>query len=136
MRKIRGMISRIGLLGCLLIAGSVVAVAQQAAAPPAPLPHDRPELGLSQQQKDQIKQIREEHRERLRALRSDTSLTPAQRRARARELRKETRAKVDAVLTPEQRTKLRQFRQERRAHRLGRSPAGGPGGAAGGPGNF
>jgi hypothetical protein len=128
MQKFKRILSGAGLMALSLIVGSAMGLAQQASTPAAPLPHERPELGLSQQQKDQIQQIREEHRAKLHGLRSNSAMTRPERRARARELRKELNTKIDAVLTPEQRTKLQHLRQERRAERRAHSPAGGRGG--------
>lgn len=132
MKPMPQIFSSLVLVGCFLIAGPSALLAQQKAAP---LPHERPELGLTQEQKDQIQQIRETQRQKLRAVRSDSALSPQERRTKAHELRKETRAKVDAVLTPEQRTKLAQFRKEYRDHHRARKPGNGPG-RSGSPDNL
>lgn len=94
------------------------------------------QLGLSEDQKTQIKAINESYRPQFDALRDDASLTKEQRREKFQALQKERVAKVDAVLTPEQRTKAQEMRakqQERMKHlRDGKGPRGhGPGGPGG-----
>lgn len=92
--------------------------------------HDRldaAELGLTDEQKEQIRQIRERQREQLETLRRDQNLSPEERRAKARELRKQTREQVQAVLTPEQWEKLQQRRQQRREEMRKRGGRRGPG---------
>lgn len=91
------------------------------------------QLGLSEDQQKQIKAINESYRPQLDALRDDASLTNEQRREKFQALQKERVAKVDAVLTPEQRTKAQEMRAKhpgRAKHqRDGKGPRGhGPGG--------
>lgn len=109
------------------------------AAPDAPKTHERgkhkgagkriaAELGLTDSQKSQIKAIRQAARTERDAIRNDTKLTREQKRAQMKELHAATRAKVEAVLTPEQRQKLAALRAqhkanrgERKGHREGRN---------------
>jgi Spy/CpxP family protein refolding chaperone len=84
----------------------------------APSPEDWfNELGLSQEQRDQIHQIFARNEERMKAYRSES-------RARLDELRKMLRDEINAVLTPEQKKKndemIRRF-EERRKQESGRS---------------
>ena len=51
----------------------------------------------------------------MKAIREDTTLSKEQRMAKIMELRKGTDEQIDAVLTPEQKTKLDQLRKETRA---------------------
>lgn len=139
MQRLRRFVPGVWVLGCLLMLGPGLALAQEASAPPQPATHDRPELGLSQEQKDQMKQIRKTQREKMQAIRDDSSLSMEDRREKMRGLRKETHSKVNALLTPEQRQKVEQYRKEHRADRRGhRGPGSGPGGQGGpeGPDNF
>src|SRR5262245_36430164 len=78
------------------------------------------ELNLTQEQREKIRPVLEEHSKQMRELRNDTSLTPEQRRDKARAMMMETHEKIAAVLTPEQKGKLKQhmeqMRQQREAH--------------------
>ena len=59
MRKFQRILPSLGLVACFMIAGPLMSLAQQEAAAPLPPAHERPELGLSQEQKEQIAQIRD-----------------------------------------------------------------------------
>lgn len=72
------------------------------------------DLNLTEEQKTKIKAIMEQQRPQLEALRDDKTLTPEQRREKHQELREQLRAKIDAVLTPEQLEKAKQRRAEAR----------------------
>jgi Spy/CpxP family protein refolding chaperone len=127
MRRLKAVL--LGVLAVLVWVLFVPALgsAQQGGGPPAQRGRrERPDLGLSQTQRQQIRQIRQEGREHAQAIRNDSSLSPEQRKAQLRQLRKETHKKVEAILTPEQRAKLRQFRKERRGGPGGRGPQGQP----------
>lgn len=83
----------------------------------APSPEDWfNELGLTQEQRDQIHQIFERNEERMKVYRSEG-------RARLAEIRKTLRDEINAVLTPEQKKKndemIRRF-EERRKQESGR----------------
>jgi Spy/CpxP family protein refolding chaperone len=66
-------------------------------------------LDLSEEQKTSIKAIGQDAKAAAKAIRDDSSLDKAAKKAKLVELRKTTRAKVMAVLTPEQQAKLRQM---------------------------
>ncbi|HXD31562.1 MAG TPA: hypothetical protein VN643_10620 [Pyrinomonadaceae bacterium] len=68
-------------------------------------------IGLTTDQKSKMKSIHESTRDQMRALRSDTSLTPEQRHEKARSIREATRQQVMSVLTPQQQQKLREHRR-------------------------
>ena len=68
-------------------------------------------LDLSEEQREQLGQLRSEQRERLQALRDDDSLSPEEKRAKAGELRQAQRARTQEILTPEQREKLSKLRE-------------------------
>ena len=95
-------------------------------------------LGLTDAQKDQMKQVHQDEKAKLEALRNDTSLTRDQKRAQMQAIRKDMRTRMDAILTPEQKEKMKQFRQEHKGrmggHRHGPPPDGGTGPGPG-PGN-
>ncbi|MGC8782763.1 MAG: Spy/CpxP family protein refolding chaperone [Armatimonadota bacterium] len=66
-------------------------------------------LQLTDEQKAKIKSIASNAREQARKIRTDTTLTPEQKRKQLLELRKSTRQQIGSVLTPEQREKMRKF---------------------------
>lgn len=63
-------------------------------------------LNLTADQKARIASIRESSRTQIAAVRADTSLTPAQKVAKIKDIRLSAKKQMDQVLTPEQRTKL------------------------------
>ncbi|MBI2842609.1 MAG: hypothetical protein HYX78_04340 [Armatimonadetes bacterium] len=76
-------------------------------------------LGLTAEQKAQFEAIMREHQEKMRSL-MQSNLSPEEKRAKQAELKQEMHSKVEAILTPEQREKARQFwSQGRRGHRMG-----------------
>ena len=80
------------------------------------------ELGLTAEQKSKFEGIQKQTAEQRKALRDDTSLTPEQRREKAKALGEETKGKLKEILTAEQLTKF----EDMQKNRLGRP--GGPGG--------
>lgn len=80
------------------------------------------QLDLSPEQSQQISAIREVFREQRRELRHNAVLDKAKRRSRLKRLRKDKRAKINAVLSHEQKAKrsvLREaHREKRRSKRL------------------
>lgn len=66
-------------------------------------------LQLTDEQKAKIKSIASNAREQARKIRTDTTLTPEQKRKQLLELRKNTRQEIGLVLTPEQREKMRKL---------------------------
>lgn len=78
------------------------------------------ELHLTQEQRQKIQALLQEQRDKMLALRNDTSLTPEQRREKVRALREEHQQKMKEILTPEQYEKWQQLRASR-------GPGAGPG---------
>ncbi len=76
-------------------------------------------LGLSDDQMTQMKAIFADGRAKMEALRSNSSLAPADRRAQGMALHEEETAKVRAVLTPEQQTKFDAMQARMRERRGG-----------------
>jgi Spy/CpxP family protein refolding chaperone len=69
-------------------------------------------LGLTDAQKAQFHQINKDMRKQGMAIRQDTSLTNDQKKQKMQELRKESHRQMFSVLTPEQKEKLKQMREE------------------------
>jgi Spy/CpxP family protein refolding chaperone len=117
---------------CALALGFTVPSIRAQEAPEAPKKEHGPrgndvqvmkeKLGLTDAQVEQIKQIREDARAQMEKLKKDESLSKEDKMAAMKKIREATKAKVDAVLTPEQLEK---------AKALHRDGPGGPGGEKG-----
>lgn len=66
------------------------------------------QLGLTEDQKAKIQEIRKSTYEQLKALKADASLTPDAKKAKAREIIQAQRSQIREVLTPEQQKKFDQ----------------------------
>ncbi len=91
--------------------------AQAADATPAPAPHSavsiedrlakmKTRLELSDDQVTKLKAVFEEQKAALDPIFQDTTLSKEQKRDKAKPIMEASRAKIDAVLTPEQKTKM------------------------------
>jgi protein CpxP len=67
-------------------------------------------LNLTQEQQDKLKPIFEKQREQARAIKSDASLTPDQKKEKFQALRQDSMSQVNAILTPEQQQQMAQMR--------------------------
>ena len=114
-----------------LLAGSSALRAQDATnTPPAgehsPGMKSHPDLAkqldLTDAQKPKVEAIRKNATEKGRALREDTSLTPEEKKAKAKAIREDTATQMKGVLTPEQFTKWQEM--SKRGPRM--HPPGGP----------
>ena len=84
------------------------------------------QLGLSASQGSTIKSITEQSRNQAKAIRENTALTQEQKIQQLQNLRTDTRNQITANLTPDQKTKLDQLRQQagNRSERRRRGRAG------------
>ncbi len=73
------------------------------------------ELGLTDQQKQQMKALQQDQRKQMKAVRDDSSLSQEQKQAKVKEIHKAGMEKRDALLTPEQREKIQHLRAENEA---------------------
>jgi Spy/CpxP family protein refolding chaperone len=71
------------------------------------------DLGLSTDQQQKMEQLRTDFRNRFSSLRSDTSLTDDQKKAKMQDMRKEQQEQMKSILTPEQIEKMESLRQQR-----------------------
>jgi Spy/CpxP family protein refolding chaperone len=86
------------------------------------------ELNLTDEQKTALKSIRENEKQQAEAIKSDSSLTADQKKAKFKELRKTSREQMMAKLSPEQQQKFKEMRKEHRGHgRHGRKAEGAEG---------
>jgi hypothetical protein len=127
------------LLGALLSAGVVLAQTPQQSEPQSNTPatqtdhprmhhapnpdrmaaHLQKKLNLSEDQVNQIKPVLQDRAQQLSALRSDTSLSQQDRRAKARDIMKDTNTKIEAVLNDTQKQQFEQMRQQHHGHHKG-----------------
>jgi len=66
-------------------------------------------LNLTPAQKEQVKGFLQSAQTKVKAIRRDTSLTPAQRRTQVQPVVKDLRQSILSILTPEQKTKLKRL---------------------------
>jgi Spy/CpxP family protein refolding chaperone len=71
------------------------------------------DLNLSADQQTKMAAIRTQYKTKMEALRNDNSLTEDQKKARLMELRKAQNIEINALLTPEQREKMKSGRKDR-----------------------
>jgi len=87
-------------------------------------------LNLTDDQTAQVKTIFEDSRTKMEALRSNSSLSQDDRRSQMMSIRKSENEKINAVLTPDQKTKYAEWQQQMRDRMRNGPPEGGaPGGA-------
>jgi periplasmic protein CpxP/Spy len=124
--------STLGIAG-LLLAGTLAPTTfaqggtQDQSAPPAasqPAPAERGHgkdrfagLNLTDDQKAQIKKIREDAKMKSDAVKADTSLSDADKKAKMKTIRQEAKKQTQEVLTPEQREQLKAKMKERHEQR-------------------
>lgn len=70
-------------------------------------------LNLTEQQRQQLQPVFQSTRQQMQALRSDTTLTPEQKREKMKAIRQNQMAQMKSILTPEQQQQLQQMRGHR-----------------------
>jgi Spy/CpxP family protein refolding chaperone len=78
-------------------------------------------LNLTEEQKARILPVLQERNQQLKDLRAKSSLPQGYARAKATEIRKSARRKIDQILTPEQREKQKTLRKGIGQKRIGQS---------------
>ena len=93
-------------------------------------------MNLTADQQAKVKKITDESKVKFKAIQDDKSLPDDKKRAKFMEAMKANRAKIEAVLTPEQKKKFEAKMAEMRKNRMNNGGPGGPGGpgAPGRPG--
>src|SRR5437660_12038453 len=82
------------------------------------------ELNLSPDQQAALKSIRENEKQQAQAIKSDSSLTPEQKKTKFKELRQSSHEEMMSKLKPDQQQKFKAFRKEHHGHRGGRKGEG------------
>jgi hypothetical protein len=72
------------------------------------------QVGLTAEQKEQIRPLVKGQIDELRALRMEREITEDERQLRARAILDEYRGKIESTLTPEQKTRLQELRETNR----------------------
>ncbi|HZP05974.1 MAG TPA: hypothetical protein VFB43_13820 [Terracidiphilus sp.] len=89
---------------------------QHASDPDRAAQHLGKQLGLSQDQVDQLKPILADRQQQVASIRSDSTLTPRDRRAKLRSIQQDSKTKIEALLTDSQKQQFEQILADRRAH--------------------
>lgn len=76
-------------------------------------------LNLTDEQKEKIRPILQSEADQLKAMRENTSLSREQRMEKRRQIEQGTRKQIREILTPEQRAKWREGREEAREKKEG-----------------
>jgi Spy/CpxP family protein refolding chaperone len=96
----------------LALAASAAQEATQAQAAPAQQDKsDRPDLNLTDDQKAQMKKIHQDAKAQIEAVNNDSSISAEQKHAKLQAIHRDTHKQVEAMLTPEQREKMRAWHQ-------------------------
>jgi Spy/CpxP family protein refolding chaperone len=82
------------------------------------------QLNLTADQKPKVQAIMDAQRQKMSAVRQDTSLTPEDRRAKMKAIHDDVATQMKAVLTPEQFDKWQKYPTNLRNRRNGQPPAG------------
>jgi Spy/CpxP family protein refolding chaperone len=73
------------------------------------------QLNLTKDQQDKIKASRQDLKTKTAAIKGDKTLTDDQKKAQLKAAKKDSKAKVDKVYTPEQKAKLKQIKAQKKA---------------------
>ena len=74
-------------------------------------------MGLTADQKSQIKQIRQNEKQQIQTVKADNSLSKDQKKAKIKDIRQNGTSQINGLLTPEQQQKFAERRAKHRAHR-------------------
>ena len=90
-------------------------------------------LNLTDAQKAKLKPIMEAQRDKMKAMREDTTLDPKAKKAKMKAMRGDMEKQVNAILTPDQRKKLTAMKAKMKAERAanGKDGKGGKAGKGG-----
>jgi protein CpxP len=70
------------------------------------------QLNLSEEQKTKLKPILQDEVDQLKALKSDTSVSTQEKFQKAKEIRASHKQQIDAILTPDQKQKWQQMKEQ------------------------
>jgi periplasmic protein CpxP/Spy len=105
-----------------LAAGAAQEATQTQTAPAQQDKADRPDLNLTDDQKAQMKKIHQDAKSQMEAVNNDSSLSADQKQAKIHAIHRDTHKQVEAMLTPEQRQKMRAWHQSHRGEKSQHEP--------------
>jgi periplasmic protein CpxP/Spy len=108
---VAGVLVAYGSPALALAAGAAQEATQAQAAPAQQDKSDRPDLNLTDDQKAQMKKIHQEAKAQIEAVNNDSSISAEQKHAKIQAIHRDTHKQVEAMLTPEQREKMRAWHQ-------------------------
>jgi Spy/CpxP family protein refolding chaperone len=113
---------KLAVAGALTFALAAAGMAQTSATgvpagTTANVPQTNKGLGLTDDQKSQIKAIHQNDKQQIQAIKNDSSLSREQKKERFRDIRQNGNAQINALLTPEQQKKFKQAKHRRHARR-------------------
>ena len=72
---------------------------------------------LSKQQKDQLKSFHKSSKEERETIKNNTALSKEHKKEKFEQLHKERHDRLEAILTPEQKEKMKKIEKENKPHR-------------------
>jgi periplasmic protein CpxP/Spy len=108
---VAGVLVAYGSPALALAAGAAREATQAQAAPAQQDKSDRPDLNLTDDQKAQMKKIHQDAKAQIEAVNNDSSISAEQKHAKIQAIHRDTYKQVEAMLTPEQREKMRAWHQ-------------------------
>jgi protein CpxP len=108
---VAGVLVAYGSPAVALAAGAAQEATQAQAAPAQQDKSDRPDLNLTDDQKAQMKKIHQDAKAQIEAVNNDSSISAEQKHAKIQAIHRDTHKQVEAMLTPEQREKMRAWHQ-------------------------
>jgi Spy/CpxP family protein refolding chaperone len=108
---VAGVLVAYGSPALALAAGAAQEATQAQAAPAQQDKSDRPDLNLTDDQKAQMKKIHQDAKAQIEAVNNDSSISAEQKHAKIQAIHRDTHKQVEAMLTPEQREKMRAWHQ-------------------------
>lgn len=80
------------------------------------------ELNLTDEQKAKVKPILEDQEKQMHAIRNDSSLSQDQKHEKMMQLHETSHSQINAILTPDQRKKFAQLKEQHMGHQKGNTP--------------
>jgi len=108
----------LAVIASAVLCASMAFAQNTASAPASSTPTTRSgrfNLGLTQQQKTQLHNLRTSMQDQIAIIRRDTTLSGEQQQQQIQQLRQTTRTQIKAVFTPEQHQQLTQMKAARQA---------------------